>query len=323
MVLQDCEEFPGQVVYAGTSSPIRPLSAIFARRTSNETDTETAARTREARIEDIKLDRKSRDDIPAVLLGLQHLYSHEETREKLFSLLEAAHFAGTNRNVGRPGMELWRILVMGASTGSWCDFDRLHELVNQHRTVREFLGHGAFSQDDTYELQTIIDNVYLLTSELLSEIGQLVVESGHAVARKKPGEPWRGRCDSFVVETDVHYPTDVNPAVGRDAVLAPGVGPSGEEAQRRRLAQWRHLTQEVKKCFNKVRSTRARRATGPSRSLSRTLLSLGRPSRGESQEAGAGRFGAIEHDPVSDCPCTPAIRPGGAASSQRRDDRAR
>ena len=42
----------------------------------------------EARIEDIKLDHKSRDDIPAVLLGLQHLYSHEETREKLFSLLE-------------------------------------------------------------------------------------------------------------------------------------------------------------------------------------------------------------------------------------------
>ena len=38
----------------------------------------------EARIEDIKLDHKSRDDIPAVLLGLQHLYSHEETREKLF-----------------------------------------------------------------------------------------------------------------------------------------------------------------------------------------------------------------------------------------------
>ena len=50
--------------------------------------------------------------------------------------------------------------------------------------MREFLGHGAFSQDDTYELQTIIDNVYLLTPELLSEIGQLVVESGHAVARK-------------------------------------------------------------------------------------------------------------------------------------------
>ena len=137
--------------------------------------------------------------------------SPEETREKLFSLLDEHILPGTNRNVGRPGMELWRILVMGVlKQGLGCDFDRVHELVNQHRTVREFLGHGAFSQDDTYELQTIIDNVYLLTPELLSEIGRLVVESGHAVARKKPGEPLRGRCDSFVVETDVHYPTDVN-----------------------------------------------------------------------------------------------------------------
>ena len=164
----------------------------------------------EARIEDIKLDHKSRDDIPAVLLGLQHLYSHEETRAKLFSLLDEHIVPGTNRNVGRPGMELWRILVMGVlKQGLGCDFDRLHELVNQHRTVREFLGHGAFSQDDTYELQTIIDNVYLLTPELLSEIGQLVVESGHAVARKKPGEPLRGRCDSFVVETDCCFSQSV------------------------------------------------------------------------------------------------------------------
>ena len=85
-------------------------------------------------------------------------------REKLFSLLEEHILPGTNRNVGRPGMELWRILVMGVlKQGLGCDFDRLHELVNQHRTVREFLGHGAFSQDDTYEFQTIIDNVYLLT----------------------------------------------------------------------------------------------------------------------------------------------------------------
>ena len=45
--------------------------------------------------------------------------------------------------------------------------------------------------------------------ELLVEVGRLVVESGHAVARKKPGERLRGRCDSFVVETDVHYPTDL------------------------------------------------------------------------------------------------------------------
>ena len=42
-----------------------------------------------------------------------------------------------------------------------------------------------------------------------SRLRWLVVESGQKVA-KKPGEPLRGRCDSFVVETDVHYPTDVS-----------------------------------------------------------------------------------------------------------------
>ena len=211
----------------------------------------------EARIEDIKLDHKSRDDIPAVLLGLQHLYSHEETREKLFSLLEEHILPGTNRNVGRPGMELWRILVMSVlKQGLGCDFDRLHELVNQHRTVREFLGHGAFSQDDTYEFQTIIDNVYLLTPELLSKIGQLVVESGHAVARKKPGEPLRGRCDSFVVETDVHYPTDVNLLWDAMRCLLRELGRAAKKHHIARWRQWRHLTQGVKKCFNKVRSTR-------------------------------------------------------------------
>ena len=211
----------------------------------------------EARIEDIKLDHKSRDDIPAVLLGLQHLYSNEETREKLFSLLEEHILPDTNRNVGRPGMELWRILVMGVlKQGLGCDFDRVHELVNQHRTVREFLGHGAFSQGDTYELQTIIDNVYLLTPELLSEIGRLVVESGHAVARKKLGEPLRGRCDSFVVETDVHYPTDVNLLWDAMRCLLRELGRAARKHKIARWRQWRHLTQEVKKCFNKVRSTR-------------------------------------------------------------------
>ena len=211
----------------------------------------------EVRIEDIKLDRKSRDDIPAVLLGLQHLYSHEETREKLFSLLEEQILPGTDRKVGRPGMELWRILVMGVlKQGLGCDFDRLQELVNQHRTVREFLGHGAFSQGDSYELQTIIDNVYLMTPELLSEIGRLVVESGHAVARKKPGEQLRGRCDSFVVETDVHYPTDVNLLWDAMRCLLRELGHAARKHPIKGWRQWRHLTQEVKKCFNKVRSTR-------------------------------------------------------------------
>ena len=100
------------------------------------------------------------------------------------------------------------MLVLGVlKQGLGCDFDRLHDLANNHRTVRAMLAHGDFADDRRYELQTLIDNVSLLTPELLSAAGQLVVESGHAVARKKPGAPLRGRCDSFAVETNVHYPS--------------------------------------------------------------------------------------------------------------------
>ena len=176
--------------------------------------------------------------------------------------------------------------------GLGCDFDRLHELVNQHRTVREFLGHGAFSQGDTYELQTIIDNVYLLTPELLSEIGRLVVESGHAVARKKPGEALRGRCDSFVVETDVHYPTDVNLLWDAMGCLLRELGHAAKKSNIVGWRQWRHLTKEVKRVFHQgALDTSREEPAGPGRSVYRTLPSLGRPSRGESQGAGTGRCG--------------------------------
>ena len=135
-------------------------------------------------IEAIWLDPKSRDDIPAVLKGLQHL--HKERREELFSLLERHIRPGTDRKVGRPGMDLWRILVLGVlKQGLGCDFDRLHDLANNHRTVRAMLAHGDFADGSRYEMQTLIDNVSLLTPELLSAVGQLVVAQRSCGGQKK------------------------------------------------------------------------------------------------------------------------------------------
>ena len=39
-------------------------------------------------IEDIPIDASSRDDIPAVLKGIQHVYRDLKVRERLFALLE-------------------------------------------------------------------------------------------------------------------------------------------------------------------------------------------------------------------------------------------
>lgn len=158
----------------------------------------------------IVFDPKSRDDIPQILRGLQHLYQDLGTRAKLFALLESEMAPKIDKRTGRPGMTLWSIFVCGVMRLDLnIDYDRLHELVNQHNTLRQMLGHGTFDPA-SYHYQTLKDNVSLFTPELLDQINQLVVESGHELVKKKAGEVLRGRCDSFVVETDVHYPTDIS-----------------------------------------------------------------------------------------------------------------
>ena len=142
----------------------------------------------ETAIGDIYIDPKSRDDVPAVLKGLQWIYTHEPARQRVFELLQEKVRPGVDLKVGRPGMSLWRILVLGVlKQGLGCDFDRLQELANQHRTVRQMLGHsdGFHSEQSSYyELQTLIDNVSLLRPELLSEIAQVVIEWSRGGAEK-------------------------------------------------------------------------------------------------------------------------------------------
>jgi IS5 family transposase len=64
-------------------------------------------------IADIQFDIKSRDDIPQLLKGLQFIYVNDEVRNAVFTLLENHIQPETSNNNGRPGMDLWNILVMG------------------------------------------------------------------------------------------------------------------------------------------------------------------------------------------------------------------
>lgn len=165
----------------------------------------------EVDISQIKFDPKSRDDIPQVLKGLQYIYVNKPVREEIFTLLEKHVSPNVNKCNGRPGMALWKIFVMGVLrlNLNW-DYDALHDQVNNHKTIRQMLGHGIFDSKLEYQLQTIKDNVSLLTSELLDEINQVIVKSGHPLLKKNDTERLAGRCDSFVVETNVHFPTDIN-----------------------------------------------------------------------------------------------------------------
>jgi hypothetical protein len=124
-------------------------------------------------ISDIKIDLKSRDDIPPLLLGLQHIYTTPDLREAVFAILEEKILPDTDHQNGRPGMDLWKILVLGVLRVNlnW-DYDRLEEMANNHKTIREMLGHGMFDKDYEYQLQTLKDNVSLLTPELVEKISR-------------------------------------------------------------------------------------------------------------------------------------------------------
>ena len=79
-------------------------------------------------IDDVELDPKSRDDIPAVLLGIQSIHRDADLLEKIVDLLSSHLFQDReadgncdrtegdskkiNPDVGRPCMNLWCILVL-------------------------------------------------------------------------------------------------------------------------------------------------------------------------------------------------------------------
>jgi len=146
----------------------------------------------ECPIEAIVLDPKSRDDIPKLLVGLQYIYTHRELRDEVFAILQEVlpcHADGkmASNTLGRPGMEQWKILVLGVvRLGLDADYDRLQELANQHKTLRQMLGHADWYDLHTYELQTLKDNLRLFTPELLGRINAAVVRAGHTLVKKKP-----------------------------------------------------------------------------------------------------------------------------------------
>lgn len=136
-------------------------------------------------ISKIKFDLKSRDELPQLLMGLQYLYTNDAIREEIFNLLETNILPEVDKRNGRPGMDLWKILVLGMIrlNLNW-DYDRLHNEANYHLQIREMLGHGALDKE-YYHLQTLKDNLALLSPELLDKINQVIVKAGHGLIKKK------------------------------------------------------------------------------------------------------------------------------------------
>jgi len=166
----------------------------------------------------IQFDLNSRDEIPKVLMGIQALFKDPNTRKKIFKLLanilpnkKEDSKKKANPQKGRPGMDQWAIFVLGMlRLNCNIDFDKLHELSNQHKSLRMMIGHDVLD-GKRYPLQTIKDNVVLLDRNSLDKINIIAVNFGHKkIVGHKTGSTLKGSCDSFVLETYVHFPTDIS-----------------------------------------------------------------------------------------------------------------
>src|SRR6056300_796680 len=73
---------------------------------------ETQLSLEQIAIEKVVIPLKSRDELPPTLAGLQWIFSTPQINEQVFELLEAKVIAG-KKQTGRPGMDLWQILVLG------------------------------------------------------------------------------------------------------------------------------------------------------------------------------------------------------------------
>jgi hypothetical protein len=71
-------------------------------------------------------------------------------------------------------------------------------------------GHSMSGKAFGYALLTVKDNIVLFTPEILDKINRIVVKHGHIIVGKAPGAELNGSCDSFPVETNVHFRTDSN-----------------------------------------------------------------------------------------------------------------
>lgn len=209
-------------------------------------------------IPDIVLDLNSRDDIPQVLAGLQHIWADTRVRNNILELLGGIFPENQNLDIGRPGMTLWNILVMGILrlNLNW-NYDRLHEMVNQHQSIRQMLGHGFMDDQHRYGRATIMDNLRRFTPAILERINHLVIQSGHDLISLKEldGRPLvlAGRCDSYVFKTHVHYPTDISLLHDAVRVVIREISSACDVAGLSDWRQYRFNLRQEKRLFNKAR----------------------------------------------------------------------
>jgi hypothetical protein len=110
-------------------------------------------------------------------------------------------------------MDLWQIFVLAqVRLVQNISYDELFHIANYDGLIRQMMGveSGFGYEKYQFEYQNIYDNVTLLDDETVRELNQVILEFGHEVFKKKEAAALCLKTDSFVTESNVHFPTDYN-----------------------------------------------------------------------------------------------------------------
>ncbi|RLB76654.1 MAG: ISNCY family transposase, partial [Deltaproteobacteria bacterium] len=158
-------------------------------------------------VSNIKFDIFCRHEIVPILMALQHLYFNKPVLNEILELIKKDIVGDKNEKLGCSGMHYWEILVLASvRLGCDLDYDALHDLANNHTTLRDIMQISRLD-DQRFPRTTIHDNITKLSPETIFKISDIIVRLGHGFYPKAI-EKVRG--DSFVVQKNIHYPTDAN-----------------------------------------------------------------------------------------------------------------
>ena len=164
-------------------------------------------------IEDAKIPTAKRiGALPALFAALKEIYVTPKWNEKVFEILEQK-IHSKNNHTGRPGLGVWQIFVMAqVRLCQNITYDDLHYMVNTDMLLRQIMGietdFGCEKEEISY--RRIINNVSLLDDETVRQINEVIEEFGHYMFKKREAAAFCLKTDSFVVESNVHFPTDYN-----------------------------------------------------------------------------------------------------------------
>ena len=195
-------------------------------------------------IENVVLNVNCRHELIPILAGLRHLYTQPNLRNRILRLIAQDINRNSRRDVGRKGLDDWQILVL-ASVRLGCDFDydELQDLAEQHRALREIMGVGQWDVKTSFNWRRIRNTLCSLKAESVYAISQLVIGEGH---RLSPDAAKKVRADSFVVETNIHYPTDSSLIVDGMGKILPLCAAISSELDASGWRQHEHLLRRIR-----------------------------------------------------------------------------